>query len=80
MIFLGTLSCVAQKISPLEGAKYEIDHHTSAPPFHTLFMLHQHNVPQKITFSVKIYDCEKKKKSKVKNLKKLNFTVFILVT
>ena len=49
---------VAQKISPLEGAKYEKNHHTSAPPIHTFLKLQQHNVPQKITFFMKIYDCE----------------------
>ena len=49
---------VAQKISPLEGAKYEKNHHTSAPPIHTFLKLQQHNVPQKIIFFMKIYDYE----------------------
>ena len=49
---------VAQKISPLEGAKYEENPHTWAPPIHIFFKLHKHNVPQKITFFIKIYDCE----------------------
>ena len=49
---------VAQKISPLEGAKYEKNYHTSAPPIHTFFELQQHNVPQKITFFMKIYGYE----------------------
>ena len=62
---------VAQKISPFEGAKYEKNHHTSAPPIHTSFKLHEHNVPQKITFFMKIYDFEKKNyASKWKNWKK----------
>ena len=51
---------VAQKISPSEGAKYEKNHHISAPPIHTFFKLHQHNVPQKIIFLMKIYDYENK--------------------
>ena len=51
---------LGQKISSLEGAKYAKIHHTSAPPIHTFFKLHQHNVPQKITFFMKIYDCENK--------------------
>ena len=51
---------VAQKISPLEGAKYEKNHHTSASAIHTFFELHQHNVHQKITFFMKVYDCENK--------------------
>ena len=49
---------VAQKISPLEGAQYEKNHHTSAPPIHIFLKLQQHNVPQKIKFFMKIYDCE----------------------
>ena len=49
---------VAQKISPLEGAKSEKIPHTSTPPIHTFFELQQHNVPQKITFFMKIYDYE----------------------
>ena len=49
---------VAQKISPSEGAKYDKNHHISDPPIHTIFKLHQHNVPQKITFFTKIYDYE----------------------
>ena len=49
---------VAQKISPLEGAKYEKNHHICAPTIHTFSKLHQHNVPQKITFFMKIYDYE----------------------
>ena len=49
---------VAQKINPLEGALYGKNHHISAPPIHKLFDLQQHNVPQKITFSMKIYDYE----------------------
>ena len=49
---------VAQKISPLEGAKYEEIHHTSAPPIHTFSKLHHHNLSQKITFFIKIYDYE----------------------
>ena len=49
---------VAQKISPSEGAKYDKNHHISAPPIHTFFQLHQHYVPQKITFFMKIYDYE----------------------
>ena len=48
----------AQKIGPFEGAKYEKNHQTRAPPIHTFFELHQHNVPQKITFFMKIYDYE----------------------
>ena len=51
---------VAQKISPLEGAKYEKNHHTTAPLIHTFLKLQQHNVPQKITFFMKIYDSENK--------------------
>ena len=51
---------VAQKISPLEGAKYEENHHTGASAIHTFFELHQHNVHQKITFFMKVYDCENK--------------------
>ena len=35
---------VAQKISWLEGAKYEKNHHTSTPPIHTFLKLNQHNV------------------------------------
>ena len=49
---------VAQKISPLEGAKYEKNHHTSAPPIHIFLKLHQYHVPQKIIFFMKIYDYE----------------------
>ena len=49
---------VAQKISPLEGAKYEKNHHTNTPPIYTFLKLQQHNVPQKITFIMKIYDYE----------------------
>ena len=49
---------VAQKIRPLEGAKYEKNHHTSTPPNHTFFKLQQNNVPQKITFFMRIYYSE----------------------
>ena len=49
---------VAQKISSLEGAKYDENQHTSTPPVHTFFNLQQNNVPQKITFFMKIYDYE----------------------
>ena len=46
---------VAQKIRP-----YEKNDHTSAPPIHTFLKLQQHDVPQKITFLMKIYDYENK--------------------
>ena len=49
---------VAQKISPLEGAIYEKNPRTWAPPIHIFFKLHKHNLPQKIKFFIKIYDCE----------------------
>ena len=61
---------VAQKISPLEGAKYEKNHHTSAPPIHTFFKLHQRNVSQKITFCMKIYDYENKNTVQSEKLEK----------
>ena len=49
---------VAQKISPLEGTRYEKNHYISAPPIHSLFDLQQHNVPQNITFFMNICDYE----------------------
>ena len=49
---------VTQKMGPLEAPLYDKNHHTSLPPIHTFFKLHQHNVPQKITFFMKIYDYE----------------------
>ena len=49
---------VAQKTSPLEGALFEKNHNISATPIHTFLKLHQHNVSQKITFFMKIYDYE----------------------
>ena len=64
---------VAQNISPLEGAKHEKNHHTRTPPIHTSFKLHQHNVPQKITFFMKIYDCENKNTVKSEKLEKSQF-------
>ena len=61
---------VAEKISPLKGAKYEKNHHTSAPSIHTFLKLQQHNVPQKITFFMKIYDCENKNTVQSEKLEK----------
>ena len=49
---------VAQKMGPLETTWYDRNHHTSPSPIYTFFKLHQHNVPQKITFFMKIYDYE----------------------
>ena len=62
---------VAQKISPLEGAKYEKNHHTCAPCIHTFFELHQYNVPQKITFFMKIYYCENRNTVQNEKLEKI---------
>ena len=67
---------VAQKISPLEGAKYEKNHHTSTPPIHTFLKLQQHNVPQKITFFMKIYDCENNITVQSEKLEKSQFYCF----
>ena len=64
---------VAQKISPLEGAKYEKNHHIGAPPIHTFFKLQQNNIPQKITFFINIYDCENKDTVQSKKLEKSQF-------
>ena len=71
---------VAEKISPLEGAKFEKNHRTRDPPIHTFFKLHQHNVPQKSTIFMKIYDCENKNKVKSEKLEKSNFSDFSHVT
>ena len=67
---------VTQKISPMEGAKYEEIHHTSAPPIHTFLKLQQHNVPQKITFFMKIYDCENNITVQSEKLEKSQFYCF----
>ena len=40
------------------------------------FELQQHNVPQKITFFMKSHDYENENTVKMKNLEKVNFTVF----
>ncbi len=64
---------VAQKISPLEGAQYEKNHHTSAPPIHTFFELHQHNVPQKNVFFMKVYDYENKDTVQSEKNQKIQF-------
>ena len=49
---------VAQTISPLEVTWYDKNYHTSPPPIHTFFKLHQHYVPKKIRFFMKIYGCK----------------------
>ena len=67
---------VAQKISPLERAKYEKNHHTSAPPIHTFFELHQQNVPENITFFMKIYYYENRSTVQSKKLEKSQFSCF----
>ena len=67
---------VAQKISPLEGAKYEKNHHNSTPPIHTFLKLQQNNVPQKITFFMKIYDCENDITVQSEKLEKSQFYCF----
>ena len=40
------------------------------------FKLKQHNVPQKITFCMKIYDYENKDTVQIEKLEKFSFTVF----
>ena len=61
----------------MEGAKHEKNHPTRTPPIHTSFKLHQNNVPQKITFFMKIYYCENRNTVQNEKLeKKINFTVF----
>ena len=63
-----------------EGHLYGDFCHIRLPPTGLLFELQQHNVPQKITFFMKIHDYENESTVKVKNLKKVNFTVFTHVT
>ena len=63
-------------MSQLEGAKYEKNHHTSAPPIHTFFKLHHHNLSQKITFFIKIYDWENENTFQSKKLEKSQFDRF----
>ena len=55
---------------------YEKNHHTSAPPIHTFFELHQHNVPQKIKFFMKIYYYENKNTIQSEKLQKSQFYCF----
>ena len=64
---------VALKVSPLEGAKHVKIHHSSAPPIHTFYKLHQHNVSQKITFFIEIYDCENENTVQSEKLEKSQF-------
>ena len=52
------------------------NHHNSAPPIHTFFKLHQHNVPQKIIFFMKIYDYENENIVKSQKLEKNQFYCF----
>ena len=37
------------------------NHHTSNPPIHIFLKVQQNNVTQKITYFLKIYDCENEK-------------------
>ena len=60
----------------MEGALYGKNHHISAPPIHKLFDLQQHNVPQKITFSMKIYDYENENTVQIEKLEKSQFYCF----
>ena len=66
----GTVTIFLHYIHP---CKYDKNHHISAPPIHTFFKLHQHNVPQKITFFMNIYDCENKNTVQSEKLEKSQF-------
>ena len=48
----------AQKMCESEGGYYSDFCHIRMPPMGPFFELQQHNVPQKITFFMKIYDYE----------------------
>ena len=67
---------VAQKISPLKRALYKKNHRTSAPPIHTFFKLHQHYVPKKIRFFMKIYGCKNENTFQSEKLEKSEFHCF----
>ena len=49
---------VAEKMFEWEGGWYGDFCHIRLPPMGPFFELQQHNVPQKITFFMKIYDYE----------------------
>ena len=52
------------------------NHHTSTPPIHTFLKLQQHNVPQKITFFMNIYDYEKRNTVQSEKLEKSQIYCF----
>ena len=47
---------IAHKMSVTEGGLYGDFCHIRLPPMGSFFELQQHNVPQKITFFMNIYD------------------------
>ena len=59
-----------------EGRKYGDFFHIWPPPMGLFYELHQHNVPQKITFLMKIYAYENKNTLQSEKLGKIQFYCF----
>ena len=57
-------------------AKSSKNHHTYTPPIYSLFDLHNHNVPQKIIFFMRIYGFENKNIVWSEKLEKSQFSCF----